>query len=144
MVREAEFRDLDELLELYLHLHDTEIPEKNDHLRTTWDQILQDEKIHVIVYEDAGRVAASCCCTVIPNLARGVRPYAFVENVVTHPVYRGKGYATQCLAFAKKIAEEQGCYKIMLMTGSKDPKVFGLYEHLGYNSQDKKAYIQWL
>ena len=48
-----------------------------------------------------------------------IRPYAFVENVVTHGEYRKKGYAADCLNFAKKIAEENNYYKMMLLTGSK-------------------------
>ena len=39
---------------------------------------------------------------IIPNLTRGLRPYAFVENVVTHADYRGKGYATACLNYARR------------------------------------------
>jgi len=33
--------------------------------------------------------------------------------------YRNKGYATDCLKYAKEIAEKAGCYKMMLLTGSK-------------------------
>lgn len=38
-----------------------------------------------------------------------VRPYAFIENVVTQEEYRGKGYASACLDYAKKISEEHNC-----------------------------------
>ena len=40
--------------------------------------------------------------------------------MVTHGAYRKKGYAADCLNFAKKIAEENHCYKMMLLTGSKE------------------------
>ena len=53
-----------------------------------------------------------------PNLTRGVRPYAFVENVVTRADARGHGYATACLNHAKALAQQAGCYKMMLLTGS--------------------------
>lgn len=45
---------------------------------------------------------------------------AFVENVVTHKEYRGKGYATDCLNYAREIAQKNNCYKMMLLTGSKE------------------------
>ena len=144
MVREAKREDLDALLELYLFLHEDSIPEKNSHLEETWDQIIGDPNHHLIVYEMEGRIISSCVCVIIPNLTRNVRPYAFVENVVTHADYRGKGYATECLNFAKKIAEQENCYKMMLLTGSKKPETLRFYERAGYNSSDKTAFIQWI
>ena len=80
----------------------------------------------------------------IPNLTRSVRPYAFVENVVTHAEHRRKGYAGECLAYAKKIAEQENCYKMMLLTGSKKSETLHFYEKAGYNSSDKTAFIQWI
>ena len=70
--------------------------------------------------------------------------YAFVENVVTHADHRGKGYAGECLAYAKQIAEQENCYKMMLLTGSKKPETLHFYEKAGYNSSDKTAFIQWI
>lgn len=81
---------------------------------------------------------------IIPNLTRNIRPYAFIENVVTHEDYRGKGYATECLNYAKEIAEKTNCYKMMLLTGSKEEKTLKFYGNAGYNSSDKIAFIQWL
>ena len=97
-----------------------------------------------IVCEVDGKIVSSCVCVIIPNLTRNVRPYAFVENVVTHSDYRGKGYASLCLDYAKSIAENDGCYKIMLLTGSKSDSTLNFYKRAGYNSNDKTAFIQWL
>ncbi len=49
---------------------------------------------HLIVCEVDGKIVASCVCVIIPNLTRNVRPYAFLENVVTKGDYRKKGYGT--------------------------------------------------
>lgn len=144
MIREAKREDLDALLELYLFLHEDSIPEKNNHLEETWEQIIGDPKHHLIVCEEEGKIISSCVCVIIPNLTRNIRPYAFVENVVTHADYRGKGYATECLDFARRIAEQENCYKMMLLTGSKSPKTLNFYEKAGYNSSDKTAFIQWI
>ena len=144
MVREAEQRDLDAILELYLFLHEDSIPEKDEHLRDTWLQIIQDPNHHLIVNEVDGKIVSSCVCVIIPNLTRNIRPYAFVENVVTREDYRGKGYAGECLEFAREIAEKENCYKMMLLTGSKKPETLRFYEKAGYNSSDKTAFIQWL
>lgn len=144
MIREARKEDLQEILELYLYLHETAVPENNARLREIWDAILSDPNHHLIVCEVDGKLVSSCVCVIIPNLTRNVRPYAFVENVVTHGEYRGRGYATACLAWAKKIAEEAGCYKMMLLTGSKEENTLQFYRNAGYNSADKTAFIQWL
>ena len=144
MVREAKREDLDAVLELYLCLHETSVPELTEHLTAVWDQILSDKNHHLIVNEVDGEILSSCVCVIIPNLTRNVRPYAFVENVVTHSEHRGKGYATQCLDYAKAVAEKQNCYKMMLLTGSKEQKTLDFYTRAGYNCTDKTAFIQWL
>ena len=144
MVREARPNELEQLLELYLFLHEKEVPEITTHLRKTWEKIMADEDHHLIVKVHEGKIVASCVCVIIPNLTRGVRPYAFIENVVTNEAHRGRGYATECLNFAREIARREGCYKMMLLTGSKDPKTLRFYEQANYNSSDKTAFIQWL
>ena len=144
MVREANKDDLDEILQLYLYLHEDRVPENSEHLRNTWDSIVSDRNHHLIVCEVEGKLVASCVCVIIPNLTRGVRPYAFVENVVTHADYRKRGYATSCLDLPKQIARENNCYKMMLLTGSKEESTLNFYRKAGYNSSDKTAFIQWI
>lgn len=144
MVREAVKKDLDKLLHLYLFLHEKDIPEQSQHLQNVWNEIISDKNHHIIVNVVDGRIVSSCICVIIPNLTRNVRPYAFVENVVTHLECRGKGYATECLNYAREIAKNQNCYKMMLLTGSKEQKTLDFYENAGYNSADKTAFIQWL
>lgn len=144
MVREIRQEELNELLDLYLYLHEDSIPEMTEHLSKTWDEIISDKNHHIIVKEVDGKIVASCVCVIIPNLTRGIRPYAFVENVVTNENYRGKGYATECLNYAKEIALKDNCYKMMLLTGSKRESTLRFYENAGYNSSDKTAFVQWL
>lgn len=144
MIREANEKDLKEILQLYLFLHETSIPEDSEQLKKTWSSIMSNANHHLIVCEVDGRLVASCVCVIIPNLTRNVRPYAFVENVVTHKDFRKKGYATQCLNYAKQIAEENNCYKMMLLTGSKEEETLNFYKNAGYNSSDKTAFIQWI
>ena len=144
MVREINYNELKELLELYLHLHENTIPDTTEKLISAWNTIIQDKNHHVIVYEVNGKIVSSCVCVIIPNLTRNIRPYAVIENVVTRKDYRGRGYATQCLNFAKEIAIKENCYKMMLLTGSKDEKTLDFYGNAGYNSADKTAFIQWL
>lgn len=144
MVGEATKNDLNNLLQLYLHLHEDKIPEDSMNLRETWEIIQSDGNHHIILNERDGILVSSCVCVIIPNLTRNIRPYAFIENVVTHEKYRGRGYAAECLNYAKRIAIENNCYKMMLLTGSKEKSTLNFYSKAGYNSTDKTAFIQWL
>lgn len=143
-IREIKRNELNGLLELYTHLHELGIPEYTEHLHNTWNSICNDENHHIIVCELDGKIVSSCVCVIIPNLTRNIRPYAFIENVVTHTDYRGKGYATKCLDYAKEIAVKNNCYKMMLLTGSKEEKTLNFYKRAGYNSADKTAFIRWI
>lgn len=144
MIREAADCDFDGLMKLYMQLHDNPFPEKDERVSEIWSGILADKNHHLIVAVEDGRIVSSCVCVIIPNLTRGQRPYAFVENVITDEAYRCRGLATACLNFARDIAVRENCYKIMLLTGSKDDSTLRFYERAGYNRNDKTAFIQWL
>ena len=143
-IREVKKADLVPLLELYTHLHNDIMPTLDEALLSLWDKILKDEKHHIIVGFVDGELVSSCVLTIIPNLSHNQRPYALIENVITHKDYRKRGYATRLLNYAKEIAVSNNCYKIMLLTGSKEESTLRFYEKAGYNRNDKTAFIQWL
>ena len=144
MIREICEGDLDGLLHLYLHLHEKTVPAYDEKLAALWRRILSDDGHHIIVAEEDGKIVSSCVCVIVPNLTHELRPYAVVEDVVPDAEYRGRGLATACLDRAKAIAEREGCYKLMLMTGAKDRETLEFYEHAGYNRHDKTGFIQWI
>ena len=144
MIREIAKNDLDGLLRLYMQLHDNPMPEKTVELLQIWDDIVQDKNHHVIVAEEKGEIVSSCVCVIIPNMTHSQRPYALIENVITAEKSRKKGLATQCLNYAKEIALKENCYKMMLLTGSKEESTLDFYRKAGYNSEDKTAFIQWI
>ena len=74
MVREAIKEDLFEILNLYLFLHEDNVPEDSEHLQKTWKDILKDVNHHIIVNEIDGKIISSCVCVIIPNLKRNIRP----------------------------------------------------------------------
>jgi len=109
-----------------------------------WREILGDPNHHIIVAEQDGLLVSTCVLVIIPNLTHCQRPYALVEMVVTHAEYRGRGLATAVLDYARDTARANGCYKIMLMTGSKLESTLRFYERAGYSSADKTGFVQWL
>ncbi len=144
MIREATEADLHGLLALYTQLHGNTLPEDSPALRALWRRMLDDPGHHIVVAEFCAEIVSSCVVIVIPNLTHVQRPYALVENVVTHAAHRRKGLASACLDHAREIAIRENCYKIMLLTGSKEDGTLGFYERAGYNRRDKTAFIQWL
>jgi len=46
-------------------------------------------------------------------------PFGYIEDVFTHPQYRGNGYASQLIDEVIEYARGYGCYKLILVT-SKD------------------------
>lgn len=139
---EAERNDLRAILALYRHLHPRD-PELNQDEKTfgIWRDLMDDPKIHLLVAREGDAVIATCTLVIIPNLTRGARPYALIENVVTDPDYRGRGIGTALLRYAQSLAWERDCYKAMLMTGRKTPEIVRFYEGAGFLGGDKLAFV---
>ena len=144
MISEIQDADFDGLMRLYAQLGYNPVPEKSGHTLEVWREILEDKNHHIIVAEEDGKVVSSCVCVIIPNMTHVQRPYAIVENVVTDSEHRCRGFATACLDYARKIAESENCYKIMLATGSKRESTLRFYERAGYDRTQKTAFIQRL
>lgn len=144
VIREVTENDLSGLLELYMQLHDNPMPCINIDLKTLWNCILDFKDHHVIIGVADDKIISSCVLVIVRNLTHNQRPYALVENVVTDENNRNKGYGMAILNCAKEIAIKENCYKIMLMTGSKEESTLRFYERAGYNRRDKTAFIQHL
>src|SRR5690606_11015917 len=130
--RELVKDDLDSLLDLYGHLHRTDLPmpERNE-IERVWGQALGSDSIRYFGYFVGGRLVSSCTATVIPNLTRACRPYALIENVVTHGDFRKRGHGKAILHAALDFAWDMNCYKVMLMTGRLNASTFSFYESVG-------------
>jgi GNAT superfamily N-acetyltransferase len=133
LIRECEPQDLIKLVELYKHLHgeDDPIP-AYPILHQVWQEIIDDPKIHCFIGDYGGMIVCSCILIIVPNLSRGSRPYGLIENVVTHSVYRRKGFGSSLLRYALKTAWKHNCYKVMLLTGRRDEGTMRFYEKAGF------------
>lgn len=96
------------------------------------DQLRRYEGSVVLVGVIGDAPVTTCTLVVIPNLTRGAKPYALIENVVTHADHRGAGFGRAVLDAAVERAWDAGCYKVMLMTGSKNPATLAFYEAAGF------------
>ena len=141
-VRLIGYNELKMLLQLYKHLKQ-EDPElaMDEALEKLWNEIYCDPNCYYIVVAIDGELVATCVLTIIKNLTRNARPYGLIENVVTHSSYRNKGYGRSVLKKALEIAWERNCYKVMLLTGSKDEEILKFYENSGFKSGEKTGFI---
>ena len=143
--REIRKDELDQLLEFYLlHLFDV----KDDPLAEqkvvdqVWNQIQSSENFAALGVFDKNILMASCSITIIPNLTRGCRPYALIENIATHRKFRRNGYGKANLLYAAEFAKEKGCYKAFFMTGHLAPKVEKFCNASGFHGGEKMSYIK--
>ena len=130
------------MLALYRHLHPSD-PELlvTPNIKRLWRRICSDPQLHYLVTDVAGTLVSTCTLTIIPNLTRSARPYGLIENVVTHPDFRRRGIGTAILRFALRLAWEQGCYKVMLLTGRKDEATLRFYELAGFEAGEKTGFV---
>ena len=146
-IRQATPCDAAALHELYTR-HLTQSPPGEPQDLSQWSALLEalaaDSGYHLLVGELDGQVVSSVTVLVIQNLTHNLRPYAVIENVVTHGDFRNRGFASVLMDKASEIARDSGCYKIMLLTGSKLESTLRFYERCGFNQNDKTAFIKWL
>jgi GNAT superfamily N-acetyltransferase len=141
-IRELQPHDLPLLLDLYTHLHDHDDPPPPAAIvEAVWAEAVANPRIKYFGGFSSGTLVSSCTLTVIPNLTRACRPYALIENVVTHAEHRRQGWGRAILARSLDEAWRQDCYKVMLLTGRKDEATLRFYEQAGFNRHDKQAFI---
>ncbi len=85
------------------------------------------------------RLIATCTLNMCANLSWSGRPYAVIENVIVDEKERSRGYGKSVLKYAVNKAKQIGCYKVVLMTGSKQSSVLSFYQSVGF-SADKTGF----
>ncbi len=138
-IRPAAVGDLQGLTTLYQHLNPTD-PVLSAHMATErFCAILAQPGMTVLIGFAGEIAAATVTLVIVPNLTRNGASYALIENVVTHADHRKQGYASKLIRHAIEEAWNVGCYKVMLLTGSKNPATLRFYENCGF-MQDKTGY----
>ena len=145
MVREAEKNDLNGILKLYGYLFPEENYINTADYENTWDEIMTNKKFfrYFVAFENEQKneqIVATCCISIIPNLTRKIRSYALIENVITHPEKRKKGYGKMVINKAIEHAKSNNCYKVMLFSSSKRKIAHKFYKALGFNGDAKKGF----
>ena len=131
-VRAAGLDDIEPLLALYRQLIPEDPALEVADARRILEQFSRFAGSAIFIGHVGKTLVATCALVVIPNLTRGGPPYALIENVVTDTAHRKRGYGRALLNAAVAHAWQAGCFKVMLLTGSKNPATLRFYEDLGF------------
>lgn len=147
LIRKANKADANDLKVLYFE-YLTRFPPKEEQNMTLWENLLEkyekDENMHLLVAQEDGKVVASVQMAIVETLTHNVRPFAVIENVVTHAEYRNRGYASALLQRATEIAKERNCYKVFLETGSNRESTLNFYRNNGFAIDEKHSCLKRL
>jgi GNAT superfamily N-acetyltransferase len=133
--------DFDDILRLYRQLQPEDPVLRDGSDAAAFAQILGSPGLHLFVLELDGAIVATTYLNVIPNLTRSASPYAVIENVVVDERLRGTGLGKQVMDGTLRAAWDAGCYKAMLMTGSRSPGTHAFYRACGFSPDAKTAYL---
>ena len=140
-IREAEASDFDAVMRLYRQLQPADPILTNGEDRRVFEDILQTANLRLLVLESDGGIQATAYLNIIPNMTRSASPYALIENVVVDADARGAGLGKKIMRHALRSAWRAGCYKAMVLTGSKRASTQALYRACGFDGDDKRGYV---
>jgi len=147
IIRQAKPEDAQDLKTLYFEFL-TKFPPKEEQDMNRWADVIsrfeKSEDKFLLVVEEDGKAVSSVQVAIIEGLTHNVRPFAVIENVVTHGEYQNRGFASALLEKATEIAKEFNCYKIFLETGSNKESTLNFYRKNGFVIDAKHSCLKRL
>lgn len=141
MIRLATKDDLAGILKLYNELRPND-PTLPDSLAIEhWQQIINDDRTHVVVADINGTLAATCALSINLSIAVGARPIGLIEHVVTRRDFRRQGLSQQVLSYAIDLAWRLNCYKVMLLSGAKLNGAHKVYSAVGFDGDRERGFV---
>lgn len=106
-----------------------------------WSEMLSNNGLAVFVSTVDTQIVATCMLITAPNLLRAGRRHGFLENVVTHPEFRGQGHGRAVVSAALATAWTRDCYHVLLQSGRQDPGVHRFYQQCGFEPGLRVGYV---
>lgn len=140
-VRFAQYNDFEGIMKLYEFLVEEDERGEECKMRRIWDDIMQHRDTYrYAVAEENGVVVTACNITIVQNLTRGGRPFAVIENLITHPEVRRKGYGRAAVEMLLDYAKQKNCYKVMILSESHRNEAHEFYRSLGFDGDVKRGF----
>jgi GNAT superfamily N-acetyltransferase len=138
-VREAKEADIPRILELYRQLAmnpgELEALEAEpEFAREMFLKMTELEGYHLLVAVVDGEVMGTAVLVILPGLAHGISHWGVVEFTVVDETHRSRGLGQVLMDRAAELAQEAGCYKIMLGSNKKRTDAHRFYRKAGYTA----------
>jgi GNAT superfamily N-acetyltransferase len=139
--RLAQDADFASLLELYRVAEVSASAEPMERAQQIWLEMLAHDGVTVFVSAMDAQIVATCTLITAPNLLRSGQRHGFLENVVTHPEFQGKGHGRAVIHAALAAAWSKDCHHVLLQSGRKDPRVHRFYRQCGFEPGLRVGYV---
>ena len=133
--------DLPALLALFAVSEVSAVAQPRERAERLWQETLVQPGLHVFVADDGERIGATCMLITAPNLLRGGRRHGVLENVLSHPELRGRGYGKVVVQAALEHAWAMDCHHVLMQSGRAAPGVHAFYEAMGFVPGLRTAYV---
>ena len=140
-LRSLQQADVSALLVLYRELHPNDEPLPEARAAELWQAIASDANQIYLGGFLGGELVAACNAAITPNLTRGGRPFAVIENVVVASAQRRRGFGTLLLRELVEQCWQRDCYKIMLQSAQNRAGAHDFYEAIGFDRAAKQAFV---
>jgi GNAT superfamily N-acetyltransferase len=139
--RLAQADDLASLLELFRVSEVSRSAEPIERAEQIWLEMLSDRGVAVFVSAENAQIVATCMLITAPNLLRTGRRHGFLENVVTHPDFQGRGHGRAVVDAALAEAWSRDCHHVLMQSGRQDARVHRFYQRCGFEPGLRTGYV---
>jgi ribosomal protein S18 acetylase RimI-like enzyme len=108
LIRLAQREDYTQLSGLLNHSNPTD-PEETKVEYQIFQEIIGSNYLDLIVAENNSLLVGSCYLNIMPNMTRGGRPYAVIENVITHSASCNQGIGQALITRALELVWKENC-----------------------------------
>ncbi len=139
IIRTATESDIPRILELYLQLvldpSEVEmVKPEPEFSQKAFREMSSLEGYYLLVAEVDGEVVGTAVLVILPGLAHGISHWGVVEFMVVDEAHRSQGIGRALMDHAAELAQEAGCYKIMLGSNKKRTDAHRFYRSAGYEA----------
>ena len=131
-IRKVEFSEINGVLDLIDQYERKKSPRPSESITREIYNSLELSGGCVFGAFNYNKIIGTCTVNICPNYSWSGRSYAIIENVIVSKAYRNNGIGKLLLLSAKSYAEQKNCYKVALMTASKEEKVLKFYQSAGF------------